>query len=68
MQRVMGKKDLKDTFIDLEEAVEKLLDNREVSSGGSRLKSTARGKAASVIDKEAVELIRKAIKRLRALY
>ncbi|MFV1956715.1 MAG: hypothetical protein ACC669_02915 [bacterium] len=64
----MGKKDLKDTFIDLEEAVDKLLDNRKVFPGGSRLKSTASGKSASVIDKEAVELIRKAIKRLRALY
>ncbi len=68
MQCVMGKKDLKDTFIDLEEAVDKLLDNRKVSPGGSRLKSTASGKSASVIDKEAVELIRKAIKRLRSLY
>ncbi len=64
----MAKKDLKDAFIDLEEAVDRLLNNQKVSPGGSKLKSTARGKSASVIDKEAAELIRKAIERLKALY
>ncbi len=64
----MAKKDLKDVFVDLEEAVERLLNTRKVSPDGSRLKSTASGKSASVIDKEAVKLIRKAIERLKALY
>ena len=68
IQYDMANKDLKGAFIDLEEAVDRLLNSREVSPAGSKLKSTARGKSASVIDKEAAELIRKAIERLKDLY
>ena len=68
IQHAMVKKDLKDAFIGLEEAVDRLLNNQKVSPGSSRLKSTARGKSASIIDKEAAELIRKAIERLKDLY
>ena len=64
----MANKDLKGAFIDLEEAVDRLLNSREESPAGSKLKSTARRKSASVIDKEAAELIRKAIERLKDLY
>ena len=68
IQYDMANKDLKGAFIDLEEAVDRLLNSREVSSAGTKLKSTARRKSASVIDKEAAELIRKAIERLKDLY
>jgi len=73
----MGENDLGRTFRELEEAVEQLLKGRQGGPEQGRVsqspvsakKDPERVEASDgSIDKEAVELIRRAIKRLKSLY
>jgi len=68
----MGKKGLTNAFIELEEAVDRLLSRGGGSEGGVTGKAAGgalkRSPETSFTEKEAAELIRKAIERLKALY
>ena len=72
----MDENDLTRTFRELEEAVEELLKRRTKSPEKKGVSSAVSGRkrpdrAATsdrVVDEEAIELIRRAIKRLKSLY
>jgi len=73
----MGENDLTRTFRELEEAVEVLLKQRQGNSEKHSVSSPTvpgrksfggDGVSGGVVDKEAIELIRRAIKRLKSLY